>query len=371
MNQPLGIGVIGVGNISGQYFQTLKRLDGLKLVAVADVNPQAASQAAAEQDVPAVTVGELLADSRIGLVINLTIPAVHADLDRQILASGKHVYAEKPLGLSLAEARTVMDDAAHLGLRVGSAPDTFMGTGIQSSLDLVESGQLGQIFAATALWGAAGPELWHPNPRFFYQAGGGPVLDMGPYYLTALVVLLGPVRQVQAQTSISQRQRKIGAGPMAGQAFPVEVPTYAAAILTHATGTLSTVTLSFETWGHNNQPYFELFGTNGSLRLPDPNTFEGVAQVYDANGVSDSAAESTRQWRPVPVTAGFANSGRGIGVLDMAESIAAGRPHRASGDLALHVMEIMAAITSSGGQPVDMTTTVDRPPLIPLRHLAD
>jgi predicted dehydrogenase len=361
-----GIGMIGTGNISGQYFDTFARLGQLRLVGVADLDPELARRVAAERGTEAMSVAELLADPRIDIVVNLTTPAAHAGLDRQILAAGKHVYAEKPLALAYADGKAVLAAAADAGLRVGSAPDTFLGTGLQTAAATVRSGRLGEVFAASALWGAAGPELWHPGPDFLFARGAGPVLDMGPYYLTALVQLLGPVAAVTGQTLRTGRERRVGKGPRAGEPVPVEVPTYAAAILRHESGALSTVTLSFETWGHP-EPHFELLGTLGSLRLPDPNMFDGAPQLYDAAGVRDSDQEAAVTWEDVPAGAGFAGLGRGIGVLDMAEAIAAGRPHRASGELALHVLEIMEAINSSGGVTVALETRVEPAPLVELR----
>jgi predicted dehydrogenase len=368
MGTTVGIGLVGTGVISGQYFDTFARTPELDLIGVADIDQARAAAVAAERGVAAMTVEELLADQRVKIVVNLTIPAVHAEVDRRILAAGKHVYAEKPLALTFTDGQAVLAEAARAGLRVGSAPDTFLGTGIQSSVAVARSGRLGELFAASALWGAAGPELWHPAPEFLLQRGAGPVLDMGPYYLTALIQLLGPVTSVEARTVRTGRERLIGMGPRAGQPVPVEVPTYAAAILQHASGALSTVTLSFETWGHT-EPYFELNGTRGSLRLPDPNQFDGTPFIYDANGVHDSDEEAKIGWEAVSPSAGFANSGRGIGVLDMAEAIREDRPHRASGELASHVLEIMEAIIASNGAPIALTTAVEPAPVVPLREL--
>ncbi|MDR1188311.1 MAG: Gfo/Idh/MocA family oxidoreductase [Bifidobacteriaceae bacterium] len=368
MGTTVGIGIVGTGVISGQYLDTFARTPALEVVGVADIDRDRAQAVAAERGLAAVGVAELLADPRIAIVVNLTVPAVHAALDRQILHAGKHVYAEKPLALTFADGTKVLSDAARAGLRVGSAPDTFLGSGIQSAAALVRSGRLGEVFAASALWGAAGPELWHPNPDFLFRPGAGPVLDMGPYYLTALVQLLGPVVSVEARTIRTRRERQVGQGPRAGEPVAIEVPTHAAAILRHASGALSTVTLSFETWGRV-EPYFELNGTEGSLRVPDPSHFDGAGLVYEARGVRDSDQEARVEWRPVPRAAGFADSGRGIGVLDMAEAIAEGQPHRASGGLALHVLEIMEAISASDGASVALRTTAEPAPIMELRQL--
>ncbi|MDR1431537.1 MAG: Gfo/Idh/MocA family oxidoreductase [Propionibacteriaceae bacterium] len=345
-----GIGIIGTGVISRQYFDTFAKTSGLKVVAVADLDLERAGQVAAARGTAAMTVEQLLADERIEIVLNLTVPAAHAEVDAQIIAAGKHVCAEKPLALDVPSGLDILARAEAAGVRVASAPDTFLGTGVQTSIDLVRGGRIGEPFAATALWGSAGPELWHPNPGFYYQPGGGPVLDMGPYYLTALVQLLGPVRRVQSSVIPVRRERVFGAGPAAGKPVPVSVPTAAAAILEHEGGAVTSVTLSFETWGHNNEPFFEVYGTAGSLRVPDPNWFDGVPLLYDASGVVTAAQEAERKWEPVQPSAGFIGGGRGLGLLDLAESIKAGRPHRASGELALHVLEVMAAINAGGAE---------------------
>ncbi|MDR0849481.1 MAG: Gfo/Idh/MocA family oxidoreductase [Propionibacteriaceae bacterium] len=364
-----GIGLIGVGNISAQYLDTFTRASSVEVIAVAGLGSRRAASVAAAYGVEALAVEELLDDKRIQLVVNLTVPAVHAQIDAQIIAAGKHVYAEKPLALTTAQGQAVLEAAASAGVLVGSAPDTVLGTGIQTSVDAVRSGRLGEPFAASILWGAAGPELWHPDPEFYYQSGGGPVLDMGPYYLTALVHLLGPVRSVVAHTRTSGRQRVIGTGPKAGKRLAVEVPTYAAALLEHVSGAVSTVTVSFETWGHNNEPFFEIYGTAGSLRVPDPNKFEERAWLYDAHSVVTSAEEAQRRWEPLPVSAGFQGSGRGIGVVDMVEALEQGRTHRASGAMALHVLEILEAIEASEGKPVSLSTTAETSEVIPLRDV--
>ncbi|MDR1237786.1 MAG: Gfo/Idh/MocA family oxidoreductase [Propionibacteriaceae bacterium] len=361
-----GIGIIGTGVISKQYFDTFAKIKELTVVAVADIDLERAEQVAAARGTTALTVEQLLADDRIEIVLNLTVPVAHAEVDAQIIAAGKHVCAEKPLALDLASGKDILASAEAAGVRVASAPDTFLGTGVQTSIDLVRSGRIGEPFAATALWGSAGPELWHPNPGFYFQPGGGPVLDMGPYYLTALVQLLGPVRKVQSSVIPLRRERVFGAGPNAGQPVPVKVDTAAAAILEHVGGAVTSVTLSFETWGHNNEPFFEVYGSAGSLRVPDPNWFDGTPLIYDASGVVTSAQESERDWEPVQPSAGFRAGGRGVGLLDLAESIKAGVPHRASGELALHVLEVMAAISAGGAEIASAPTPA---PVVGLRDL--
>jgi predicted dehydrogenase len=358
MSQVTSIGIIGVGNISGQYFDQFAKLPSVKVVAVADNDETRAKTVAAERGTQAVSFADLLADPQISIVVNLTVPSAHAEVDLAAIEAGKHVHAEKPLGLSLKEGKAVLAAAAANGVRVGSAPDTFLGVGLQTSLHALQTGQIGTPFAASAYWSSPGHERWHPNPVFMYRKGGGPVLDIGPYYLTALVTHLGPVIRVQAATTRTDRPRRIWTGPLAGTPLSVEVPTHASAILEHASGVLSTITLSFEQWVNSNAG-LEIYGTSGTLRLSDPNWFSEPTHIWRADG--------GQEWRTLPPSAGFVDAGRGIGVAEMARSIEVGRPHRASGELGLHVLEIMTAMEDSqpGDGPTQLTTTVTPPSLVP------
>lgn len=353
----LRIGVVGVGVISAQYFASLPSLPNLALVAVADLDMGRAADVAAEQGVEARTVNDLLAADDIDAVLNLTIPAVHVEVGTRILESGKHVYAEKPLAMAPEEAAPMLALAAERGLRVGSAPDTVLGTGIQTARRLVDDGAIGQVLTADAHWSAPGHERWHPNPFFYYQPGGGPLLDMGPYYLTALVTMLGPVVRVSGVTIRSPRERSVATGPRAGEAVPVAVDTGVSGILEHAGGAVSRVSFSFDTWA-TRVPLFEVHGTAGTIAVPDPNRFDDPVEAWTVE---------TEQWRTVPPNAGYAGAGRGYGLADMAHAIATGRPHRASGALAQHVLEIMAAIPRSSAEHavITLVTTVERPEAIP------
>ncbi len=354
-----GIGIIGTGDISRQYFDTFAKLDSVELVAIADVDEARAKAKAAERGLQARSVDELLASSDVDLVVNLTPPAAHVEVDHAIIAAGKHVQSEKPLALSLDEGKKLLAAADAAGVQVGCAPDTFLGTGLQTTIHAVRSGTIGTPFAAAAMWGGPGPEPWHPNPQFFFLPGGGPILDMGPYYVTALVAHLGPVTAVTARTLTSNRKRVVGSGPLAGTALRVETPTYASAILEHASGALSTVTLSFETWASGNQ-LLEIYGTAGTLQLPDPNWFSLKGRVHLADGPEGFAE--------LEDAAGFVETGRGIGAAELLRSVEAGRTPRASGALALHVAEILFAINNArvGDGPVALTTTVEVPALVPL-----
>ena len=358
MGSPLKIGIVGVGTISAQYFAEFPKLPGLRLVAVSDVNEARAAQVAAEQGVEALTVDALMADPRVEAVLNLTIPAAHSGIAMQALEAGKHVYGEKPLALDPAEAEPLLKLAASRGLRVGSAPDTVLGTGIQTAREVLDSGLVGSPVGAAVHWSSPGHERWHPAPQFYYQPGGGPLLDMAPYYLTSLVTLLGPVVRVSGVATRSGRERTIATGPAAGTVIPVDIDTHVSAILEHASGVTSTVTVSFEVWA-SRAPLFELYGTAGTIAVPDPNRFSDPVEVWTPDA---------GQWRTLPVSAGYADAGRGVGLADMARAIETNRPHRASGELAFHVLEIMDAVARAGleHRVIELASTARRPAAVPL-----
>jgi predicted dehydrogenase len=348
------LGIIGVGKISEQYFAAFENLPGVRLVAVADLDLDRARTVAEAQGVDALSVDDLIADPRIQAVLNLTIPAAHAEVDLRVLEAGKHVYGEKPLALSPAEAEPILRLAEEKGLRVGSAPDTVLGTGIQTARQVLDAGTIGKPVAAHAFWGAPGHELWHPAPAFYYQPGGGPLFDMGPYYLTALVTLLGPITRVQGAALRSDRVRSAASDPEARE-IPVTVDTHVSAVLTHASGAVSTVTVSFDIWA-TRIPNIEVYGTAGTLSVPDPNHFSGQVQV---------ATSEEREWKDVEPSAGFVDAGRGCGLAEMADAIRRGVPHRASGELAFHVLEVMDAILDPAATG-EIRSTVARPEAVPL-----
>ncbi|MFF1574313.1 Gfo/Idh/MocA family protein [Leifsonia sp. NPDC058292] len=358
MGSALNVGVVGVGNISRQYFEQFPKLPNLSLTAVADLDLDRAAAVAGEQGVESMSVDALLADPRIDAVLNLTIPAAHTEVALRALAAGKHVYGEKPLALATADAAPVLACAADTGLRVGSAPDTVLGTGIQTARALLDDGRIGDPVGAAVAWTAPGHELWHPAPAFYYQPGGGPLFDMGPYYLTSLVTFFGPVVRVSGAVGRSARERTVATGPLAGTSIPVDVDTHVTALLEHANGVISTVTVSFEVWA-SRAPLFEVYGTAGTLAVPDPNQFSDTVSI---------ATAADRTWQEVPVGAGYADAGRGVGLADLARAIETGRPHRASGELAFHVLEIMESIVHAGHahEVVTLTSTVERPQAVPL-----
>jgi len=355
----LRIGVVGAGQISGAYLGTLRRLSNVAVVAVADLNEaRAEAAAAAAPGARPLAVAELLAAADVDLVLNLTIPAAHAEVAHAAIAAGKHVYGEKPLAVTAAQGREVLAAAARAGVRLGCAPDTVLGTGMQTARACLDAGQIGTPVAATAFMVTPGHERWHPAPEFYYQPGGGPLFDMGPYYLTALVTLLGPVRRVAGMAATPRPTRTIGSGPRAGAEIDVTVATHVTGVLEHASGALSTLVMSFDVWA-GRLPYIEVYGTGGSLSLPDPNGFGGVVQVF-SGGAKD--------WTPAPEAGGYRGAERGYGVSDLASALATGTAHRANGEIAYHVLDVMETLLDAAGSRLfaGVTSSCDRPPAVPL-----
>jgi predicted dehydrogenase len=354
----LRIGLVGAGQISGAYLRTLPRLPGLALTKVADLDADRARAVAAQAPgATAVTPEQLYAADDVDVVLNLTIPLAHADVALAALAAGKHVYGEKPLAATADQARTILTAADAAGLRVGCAPDTVLGTGVQTARASLDAGAIGRPVAATAFMTTPSHERWHPAPEFYYLPGGGPLLDMGPYYLTALVTLLGPVRRVTGMTAMPRGTRVVGSGPRAGTTFPVEVDTHVTGVLEHASGVLSTLMMSFDVW-HAQLPRIEVYGTEGSLSVPDPNGFDGIVRIGRAGDDG---------WSDLPEGGGYPNASRGYGLADMARAIAAGTAHRAGGDLAYHVLDVMESLLAAAhaGLAVDVTSTCERPAPVP------
>ncbi|MCA1217295.1 Gfo/Idh/MocA family protein [Streptomyces sp. 8L] len=354
MGEPLRIGMVGAGKISGAYLDTLERLDNVVLTAVTDLD--AARAKAVADRVPGAAVADSLADlvvrDDVDAVLNLTIPAVHAEVAAAVLAAGKHVYGEKPLAATREEADAMLRAAGAAGLRVGCAPDTVLGTGTQTARRAVDDGLIGRPVAATAFMTTAGHERWHPDPEFYYRPGGGPLLDMGPYYLSALVHLLGPVVRVTGASSRPRAERVVGSGPRAGTAFPVEVETHVTGVLEHANGALSTLVMSFDVHAAR-LPRIEVHGTEGSLSVPDPNGFDGAVDLFAAGG----------SWETLPVSAGYPDGGRGTGLADLSDALATGRPHRASAELARHVLDVMLTLLDAAGEgrALPVGSTCERP----------
>jgi len=357
MDGTVNVGIIGCGNISGAYLRWQKVFDVIDVVACADLVPERAREKAEEFDVPkACTVAELLADPEVEIVINLTIPRAHAEVNLAALDAGKHAYTEKPFAVARADGLAVLAKAKENGLLVGGAPDTFLGGGIQTCRKLIEDGAIGEPVAATAFMACRGHESWHPDPEFYYDLGGGPMFDMGPYYLTALVNLLGPIRRVTGSTRISFPQRTITSEPKCGKVIDVVTPTHIAGTLDFACGAVGTIITSFDVAAHN-LPIIEIYGAEGTLSVPDPNGFRGPVRVRrrDSDG-----------WEEVPLTHSDA-IGRSAGVADMACALRQGRAPRASGELCYHVLDVMHAFdeASATGQHIEIQSTCAKPAPLP------
>lgn len=351
MDDALKIGVVGTGHISGSYLETLDRLDNVVLTAVA--GSRADAIAASRPGVRALTLAQLCAAPDVDVVLNLTTPKAHAEVALAALAGGKHVYGEKPLAASTAGARQILDAAAERGLTVGCAPDTVLGTGTQTARAVLDAGEIGRVVAATAFMTCPGHERWHPAPDFYYQAGGGPLLDMGPYYLTALVNLLGPVRRVVGMSAMPRATRVIRSGPRAGARFPVEVATHVTGVLEHEAGELTTLIMSFDVWDAT-LPRIEVYGTDGSLSVPDPDGFDGPVRIF---------LPEQMEWADTGVRGGYSSGGRGFGLADMASAITAGTPHRTDAAIAYHVLDVMECLlaTAQSGSAADVPSRCRRP----------
>jgi len=352
------VGIIGCGNIAPAYFKGCGMFRLLEAAACADLNAEAAKARAKEFNVTAMTVDELLASPDIDLVVNLTIPKVHAAVSRAALAAGKHVHSEKPLGITLEEGAALVQAAAKAQRRLGCAPDTFLGAGLQTCRKVIDDGWIGRPLAGTAFMMGRGPEGWHPNPAFFYERGGGPMLDMGPYYITALVHLLGPVKAVSAVAVKSFPDRLATCPQQFGKRLPVEVPTHNSGTLIFESGAVVTVCISFDVHAHGHSP-IEIYGSEGSLQVPDPNGFGGDVKVFRPD---------SGQWQPFGFSHGYRENSRSIGAADLAHGVRSGRPHRCSGELALHVLEVMLTFerASQDGRTLEIAHRCAQPAALPL-----
>lgn len=357
MEAPVKIGIIGCGNISSNYIKNCRLFPILDIDACADLVPGRAAALAESHDIAhAYSVEQLLADPEIQIVINLTVPQAHAEVSLAAIAAGKHVYSEKPVAVSREDGRRILAAAKRNGLRVGCAPDTFLGGGLQTCRKLIDDGLIGRPVAATAFMMSRGPESWHPDPAFFYQAGAGPLFDMGPYYLTALISLLGPVQRVTGSTRASFPERIATSEARYGERIPVETATHTTGILDFAVGAVGTLVISFDVW-YASLPRIEIYGSEGTLSVPDPNTFDGPVRVREAD---------VEEWHEVPLSHD-GDVGRGIGVADMAYGLVHGRPHRANGDMAYHVLDLMHAFedSSRNGRHITIESQCPRPAPLP------
>ncbi len=355
------VGIIGCGDIARRaYVPSVRRFEVLDLVACADINLAAARQLGADLEIPRVlTVEALLAAEDVDLILNLTTPQAHAPVNLAILEADKHLYVEKPFALTREAARAVLNKAADKHLLVAAAPDTFLGAGLQTVRKVIDENWIGEPTAAAAFMGWAGPESWHPDPGFLYLEGAGPLLDMGPYYLTALVSLVGPVKRVIGMSKRTWSERTITSEPKYGQRIPVEVDTHVCAHLEFHSNLMATMTISYDVQKHN-LPRFEIYGTEGTVTLHDPDTFGGPVRVYRSGG-------SEPAWQEMPLVSPYHGEHRGIGAADLAYAMTGSRPHRATGELATHVLDAMLAIDESVrlGRVVELETAVDRPAALP------
>ncbi|BCJ33728.1 oxidoreductase [Actinocatenispora thailandica] len=354
--RPVGVAVVGCGTISTQYLDNLTAFPDIRVVACTDLDPSRARQAAERYHIPVVgDTDQVLGHPDVEIVVNLTIPAVHTEVAHAAIAAGKHVYSEKPLALERDAGAALLAAASTAGVRVANAPDTFLGAGLQTAYRMIAEGAIGTPLTALTLMQSPGPESWHPNPAFLFQYGAGPLFDIGPYYLTTLVGAFGPARSVAAVGRRARDSRVVGSGPLAGTAFDVEVPTHVAALLDFTGGQAATSVLSFDS-PLARAGFVEITGSEATMALPDPNTFTGTIRLRRA-GDDD--------WSAVPAKG--PDTGRGLGVLDLARAVRAGTPHRASGELALHVLELMTAIAASAetGAFVPIGSSCAAPALLP------
>lgn len=359
--KPVTVGLIGCGNISAAYLRAAAQFPELDIACCADMNADQAQRRASEFGLRATSVEALLADPGIEVVLNLTTPQAHVPVALAAIRHGKHVHTEKPLATSTAEGRTLLDAAAAAGLRVGSAPDTFLGGAHQTARKLIDDGAIGAPLSGTAFMLNHGHEHWHPDPRFYYEPGGGPMFDMGPYYLTNLVNLLGPVARVTGATTSGFAERTVGSGPKTGEVIAVRTPTHVTGLLHFVNGAVIAVTTSFDVWQHRHGN-MEIYGTEGTIVVPDPNRFGGTV----------SLAKRRDAWVDVPLSHGFADGNfRILGLADLARAIRTGRPHRCNGEVAFHVLEIMEAFgrSSDEGRTIPIESRCERPAPLPARSV--
>jgi predicted dehydrogenase len=381
------VGIIGCGNISDVYVRTGKLFKDIEIIACSDIIPAAAQRLADKYALREMNVGALLDADDIEIILNLTLPKAHAEVSRAAIAAGKHVYSEKPLATSLQDAIALIEEAEAKGLRVGCAPDTILGAGLQTAKALIDEGRVGQIITGLAAVMSKGGEHWHPNPAVFYQKGAGPVLDLGPYYVSALTALLGPVTEVRAMGQISPLERRYGAeGPNKGKTFSVDTFTTVNAILTFANRTNVSFIASWDVWRHGVRP-IELHGTLASIRVPDPDTFGGDVELSANNRLlnihdaKDVALLGTQIDWLIHKTGGKTFGGinypmgnpvianyRSLGLAEMANAIVEGRPHRCSGRFALHTLAVMVGVIESAESGAPAQNGV---PGITLRALTD
>jgi len=354
MPEQLNVGIIGCGNISSVYIENLQKYDYVNLMALSDIEIKKASHQAVKYGISQVyTPEELLRKKEIDIVVNLTTPEAHYSVSQQIISSNKHVYVEKPLTIEKSDAEKLIELAKINKVRIGCAPDTFLGGAIQTARELIDGGAIGTPIAFHASMQCHGHESWHPAPQFYYQYGGGPLFDMGPYYLTALIQLLGPVREVAAMSRITFPERVITSKPNFGEVIKVETPTHINGVLKFENGAIGHLVTSFDVW-HTSLPFMEIYGTEGTMLVPDPNGYNGSIQIKKKGGT---------EWLDQPIVYMYTENSRGIGVSEMAQAIIRGEKHRANEEMAFHVLDIMHSILESAmeGRHISLTSTCDKP----------
>jgi len=357
--KPVKVGLVGCGFISRIYLENSKIFQSFDVVACSDLIPERSKERAEEFGIPKVcSTTVIMEDPEVEIVLNLTTPDSHYNVAKQAITHGKSVYNEKPLAIELENGKELVDSAKKAGVLIGGAPDTFLGGGIQTCRKIIEEGLIGEPIGATAFMTCPGHESWHPDPEFYYKKGGGPMFDMGPYYLTALVNLLGGIKQVKASTKITFHERTITSEPKYGTKIKVDVPTHVVGIIDFHRGATGTIITSFDVWGAK-LPRIEIYGTLGSLSVPDPNTFAGPVQLY---------LPEYKEWREVPMSHGYTFNSRGLGVADMANALRSGRRHRANGSLTYHVLETMHAFYTAADKEktVKIRSKVKKPDPLPL-----
>ncbi|MEM7798470.1 MAG: Gfo/Idh/MocA family oxidoreductase [Chloroflexota bacterium] len=357
MNQtlPAKVGVIGCGNISDIYLTNAQWLDAIEVVGVTDLRQEMAQKQAEKYGIQTVypSVDGMLSDPEIELVLNITHPAAHGLVAQQVVEAGKSVYNEKPLTLTRSEGQKLVETAKANGVLVGCAPDTFLGSGHQTARKLIDQGVIGNPVSANAFMMGWGMEMWHPNPAFYFKPGGGPMFDMGPYYLTDLIFMLGPVTSVSGMVTTGRKQRTITSEPLNGTVIDVEVPTHVSGLMKFASGAIGTLIMSFDVAG-STVPRIEIHGDKGTLAVPDPNGFGGPLLLRRGG---------EREWEEVDLVTPYDANSRGLGLADMAMALRSGRSHRANGDLAYHVIDLMHAFHDSAEQKAEVaiSSSCERP----------
>ena len=350
------VGIIGCGNIADQYLKNIPKYPGIDLVSCSDIIESRAKERSAEYKIAySKSVSDMLSDPNIELVINLTIPKAHAEISIEALKHGKHIYSEKPFAINKDQGLKILEASNDSNLRAGCAPDTFLGGGMQTCRYLIDKGEIGVPIAASAFMVNHGHEHWHTNPEFYYQIGGGPMFDMGPYYLTALVNLLGPIKTVSGVTSTSFSERTISNGPKSGKSIKVEVPTHVTSLLEFMNGATGTIITSFDVWS-SDLPRIEIYGTKGTLSMPDPNKFTGPVQIKKGR---------EKTWKEIPLT--HPEGARGIGVSEMASSMRSGRKSRIDAELGFHILDVMQSIheSANSGHHVTIESACIQPSAVP------